>query len=46
MLKGSVVGSQTGVGQVAKHKAESVLVPILDRVGFDSAGETEASGKG
>ena len=46
MLKGSVVGSQTGVGQVAKHEAVSVLVPILNSVGFDSAGEIAASEKG
>ena len=31
---------------MAKHEAVSVLVPILDRVGFDSAEEMEASGKG
>ena len=45
MLKGPVVQSQTGVGQVAKHEAVSVLVPIFLRVGFYSAGEMEASGK-
>ena len=39
------MGSQTGVGQLTKREAPSVLVPVLGSVGFDSAGEMEASGK-
>ena len=41
MLKGLIVKSQTGVGQVAKHAVVPVLLPVLLKTGFDLPGKME-----